>query len=80
MGPGGLIASFVVAHRSFHPAFGGKVPYVVAEIIVDGTANEMALLSNVVGSRWTEVRVGQRVRVLFEDVTNDVTLPKFRVS
>jgi len=27
---------------------------------------------------WQEVRIGMPVQVVFEDVTADVTLPKFR--
>jgi len=35
------------------------------------------LVSNVIDCPWQEVRVGMPVRVQFEDVTAEVTLPKF---
>jgi hypothetical protein len=34
--------------------------------------------SNVTDRAWDEVSVGMRVYVIFDDVTDDVTLPKFR--
>jgi uncharacterized OB-fold protein len=36
------------------------------------------MISNVIECPWEQVRVGMRVRVVFDDVTADVTLPKFR--
>ena len=35
------------------------------------------LLSNVIGCPWEDVKVGMPVRVIFEDVTPEMTLPKF---
>jgi hypothetical protein len=36
------------------------------------------LVSNVIDCPWQEVRVGMPVRVVFDDVTAEVTLAKFR--
>jgi hypothetical protein len=35
------------------------------------------LISNVIGCPWEDVKVGMAVKVLFEDVTPEVTLAKF---
>jgi hypothetical protein len=68
----------VVVHYVSIPAFQDDVPYVVAHITLDGTDNRVTMISNVIECPWQEVKVGMPVRVVFEDVTPEVTLPKFR--
>jgi uncharacterized OB-fold protein len=74
----GWVASYVVVHYSAAPAFAAELPYVVATIALDGTDGVVRLTSNVVGCPPDAVRVGMRVGVVFDDVTSDVTLPKFQ--
>jgi uncharacterized OB-fold protein len=74
----GTVVSFVVVHYVAIAAFEPDVPYVVAHIVIDGTNDRVVMISNVIGCSWPEVRVGMRVRAVFEDVTPEVTLPKFR--
>ena len=71
----GRIHSFVVFHRVYHPGFAGEVPYVVAVVELEEGPR---LTSNVVGCEARAVRSGMPVEVVFEDVTEAVTLPKFR--
>jgi uncharacterized OB-fold protein len=70
----GHVYSFVVFHRMYHPAFAKEVPYVVAVIELDEGPR---LVSNVVGIDPGSVRCGMRVQVTYDDVSPDVTLPKF---
>jgi uncharacterized OB-fold protein len=71
----GTIYSYTVVHRA--PAqFADDAPYVVA--LIDLTEG-VRLMSNVVGSPPADVHIGARVSVVFDDVTPDVTLPKFRL-
>ena len=72
------IESYVVVHYVSLPAFADDVPYVVAQIIIDGTEGHVILTSNVVDHPWEEVRVGMPLRVVWDDVTPEFTLPKFR--
>lgn len=74
----GTVASFVVVHYVSIPAYQGDVPYVVAHIALDGSDGEITMVSNVIDCPWEQMRVGMSVRVVFDDVTADVTLPKFR--
>jgi uncharacterized OB-fold protein len=74
----GRIVSYVVVHYVSVPAFAQDVPYTIAHIAMDGTDGNVELTSNLVDIPWEEVRVGMPVRVVFEDVTPEVTLPKFR--
>jgi uncharacterized OB-fold protein len=71
----GKIYSFTIYRVPYHPAFKDDIPYVVAIIQLDeGPRME----SNVIGCQVEEVRMEMPVVVAFDDVTGEVTLPKFR--
>ena len=78
LGETGKVYTYVVVHYVSVPAFQDDVPYVIAHITIDGTDERVRLMSNVIGCPWEDVRVGMPVRVVFEDVTPEMTLPKFR--
>lgn len=71
----GAIYTYSIVRSTYHPAFRSRVPYVVAWIDLD---EGFRMLSNVVGidDPAADVRVGQRVRVDWED-HGDVSLPRF---
>ena len=71
----GTVFSYVVMHRVYHPGFAGDVPYTVAVIALEEGPR---FLSNLVDCRPEEVSVGMPVEVVFDDVTAEHTLPKFR--
>jgi uncharacterized OB-fold protein len=64
-------------HQVILPAFSNDAPYVIAQILLDGCENRVRITSNVIGCPWEEVKVGMRVRVVFDDVTPEAALPKF---
>ncbi|HEX9810245.1 MAG TPA: Zn-ribbon domain-containing OB-fold protein [Alphaproteobacteria bacterium] len=70
----GRVFSFVTYHRLYHEGWDGEIPYVVAVIELEEGPR---LLSTVTGVAPNEVRCDMPVRVVFDDVTEDVTLPKF---
>lgn len=71
----GEVFSFNVMHQIYHPAFASEVPYAV---VVVKLAEGPKLISNVVDCPPEEIRIGMPVEVVFEEVSPDVTLPKFR--
>jgi uncharacterized OB-fold protein len=71
----GTVFSFAVMHQVYHPGFAADVPYAVVVVELEEGAR---MLSNVVGCPVGEIAVGMPVEVVFEDVSADVTLPKFR--
>jgi len=73
----GIIDSYVVVHQATG-AFASEVPYVLAKIALDGTSGQATISSNVTDCAWEQVKVGMRVTVFFDDVADDITLPKFR--
>ncbi len=78
LGESGTVSSFVVVHYVSVPAFADDIPYTVAQITIDGTDNHVILTSNVIDCPWEEVKVGMAVRVVYDDVTPEYTLAKFR--
>ena len=72
----GTIYSFTVARRGAGPAFKEDAPYVVALIdLKEGPR----MMSNIVTDDVDVVRIGQQVRMVYDDVTEEITLPKFAV-
>ncbi|MFP3927779.1 MAG: Zn-ribbon domain-containing OB-fold protein [Desulfobacteraceae bacterium] len=73
----GVVYTFAVYHVAYIPAFKDELPYVVATIELEEGPH---LLSNVVGCSPEVVRCGMPVEVVWEDVTDEFSLPKFRPS
>jgi uncharacterized OB-fold protein len=75
----GTVDTYVVVHHVYDPAFADDAPYVIAHVALDGTDNDVEMISNIVDRPWEEIRQGMPVEVTFDDVTPEVTLPRFRV-
>ena len=71
----GRVYSFIVVRRATHPGFAKEVPYTVAII---ETEEGPRLTSNVIGCKPEDVRIDMPVEVVFEDITKEVSLPKFK--
>lgn len=71
----GRVFSFVIFHQVYHRAFQGDVPYNVALVQLE---EGPFMFSNVVGIRNEDIRCDMPVGVVFEPVTDEVTLPRFR--
>ena len=70
----GEIFSYNVMHQVYHPGFADAVPYAVVVVKLKEGAK---LTSNLVGVAPHEIKIGMLVTVVFEDFTDEVTLPKF---
>ncbi len=70
----GEVFSSNVMHQVYHPGFAEAVPYAVVVVKLEEGAK---LNSNLVGVPLQAIRIGMPVRVVFEDITDEVTLPKF---
>ena len=71
----GRVYTFTVTHQNQAPGFREELPYVLALVELDEGPR---LMTNVVGCAPDAVRIGMAVEVVFDDVTPEVTLPKFR--
>ena len=70
----GKVSSYVTYHRAWHPAYQDKTPYNVSLIDLDEGPR---LISNVVGCKHTEVKIGMPVEIVYDD-REEYTLPQFR--
>lgn len=73
----GQVFAFNIHHQAFHPGFAEDVPYVYALIELE---EGPMISSNVVGCEPGEVRIGMPVKVVFDDITEEWTLPRFWAS
>ena len=71
----GRIFSYTVVHRAPDPAFRPEVPYVIAIVELDEGAK---LMSNIIGCSPADVRVGMKVRAVFDQVAPGIGVPKFQ--
>ena len=71
----GKVFSFVVFHRAFHKSFEKDVPYAVALVELE---EGLRLITNIVGVALDQLRCDMPVEVVFEDVSPECTLPKFK--
>ncbi|MGV3656199.1 MAG: Zn-ribbon domain-containing OB-fold protein [Noviherbaspirillum sp.] len=72
----GRIYTFTINHRPAQPSLQDKVPYAVAMIDLDEGVRMMA---NIVNARPADIAIGRRVRVVFEDAGEGMTLPQFEL-
>lgn len=73
----GTLHAFSIVYRPPRPAFQDWVPYVIALVELEGGARIPTNLVEVVPDP-SAIRIGMPLEVVFEDVTPEVTLPKFR--
>jgi uncharacterized OB-fold protein len=71
----GTIYSYTVVHQGFGP-FAADVPFVIAIVELEEGAR---MMSRIVDAPRERVAVGAAVRVTFESVGEDLTLPYFRL-
>jgi uncharacterized OB-fold protein len=71
----GEIYSFNIMHQIYHPGFAAEVPYAV---IVVKLEEGPKFISNLVGIKPHEIKIGMPVEVTFERAGEDLMIPKFR--
>lgn len=73
----GTIYSHTTLYRAGHPSFADEVPYTIVLVDLD---EGFRVLTDLVGAAPEDVAVGQRVEVLFDAVSNEFTVPRFRLA
>jgi uncharacterized OB-fold protein len=64
-----------VFHQSYFRGFDAELPYNVAEVELDEGPR---LLTNLVGISNDQIHAGMAVEIVFDDITSEITLAKFR--
>ena len=70
----GTVYSFTIIHQAANEAFTRDVPYVYAIIELD---EGYRMISNIINISPDQVVIGMRVKVVFEDATDKISIPRF---
>jgi uncharacterized OB-fold protein len=71
-----MVWSFSVMHQKSIAGFQESVPYVTALVELDEQPL-LLMVTNLPGVEASDVAVGQRVRVTFQRLTDEIALPQF---
>ncbi len=62
-------------HHAFHPGFADEIPYNLSVVELEEGAR---VVTNVIGCPVEDVKIGMDVEVVYDDVTDEFTLAKFK--
>lgn len=71
----GKVWTFSVHHMGPSKAYKGDPPHVVALVEMD---EGVKMMTNIIDCDPHDVQIGMEVEVVFDDVTDEITLPKFK--
>ena len=71
----GKVYTFTTTYQNQTPGFRESLPYIMAYVELD---EGVKMLTNLVDCAPEQVKIGMPVEVVYEDVTPEVTLAKFR--
>jgi len=71
----GKVYTFTVTNQNQAPGFRESLPYIMAYVELD---EGLKMLTNIIDCRPEEAKIGMPVEVVYDDVTPEVTLAKFR--
>jgi uncharacterized OB-fold protein len=73
----GKLYTYAIYHQAYHKGFESEVPYVTAVIELDEGPH---FLSNIIGCEPDEIKCDMPVEVVWEDITREFSLPKFKLT
>lgn len=73
----GEVYSFAVVHRPQHRSFLAEVPIVLVAVRL---SEGPIVISTLLDCDPADVHIGQKVVVVFEQASDDIALPRFRVA
>ena len=71
----GTLYSFTLMHQVYHAGFATETPYNIAQVDL---AEGLRIITNIVNCPNSELQIGMSLEVTFEDVSDEVALPKFK--
>ena len=74
----GTVYSWSVMHSGGNPGFEDKIPYTVLVVELDEQPN-LITIGNLVDGDSSELTIGAPLQVCFEKVTDEITLPQWRL-
>jgi uncharacterized OB-fold protein len=71
----GEVYTFSIVRRAPNPDWEADVPYTLAVVQLEQGPR---MVTNIIGIKPEEVKIGMKVQVAFEDATENYSLPKFK--
>jgi hypothetical protein len=71
----GKVYTFTVTYQNQAPGFRDELPYVLAYVTLD---EGVQMLTNIVGCPVDQVKIDMPVEVTFEDVNEELAIPRFK--
>jgi hypothetical protein len=71
----GKVYSWTIFHYLYHPAFSQDIPYNVAIVELEEGPR---MHTNIVGCSNEDIYIDMPVEVVFEDISEEIALPKFK--
>ena len=71
----GEVYTFAVARIPLSPEWEPDIPYTIGVIQLD---EGVRMVSNIIDCMLEDIVIGMKVEVVFDDVTDKITLPKFK--
>ena len=72
----GKIYSYVVYRQAPQPNWASRVPYVIALVELEDCGIKM--MTNIVDCKPEDVKINMDVEVVFEDATEEISIPRFK--
>ena len=74
----GTLYSYTIVWRTTMSSEGASLPYVPAVVELDG-AMGARLITNIVDSKLNDLKIGTRVEVTFDYLSNELVVPRFSI-
>ena len=71
----GKVFSFIVFHQAYAKVWADELPYAVASVELEEGPR---MMTNIIGCKTDDIKIGMPVEVQFEDITDEFALPKFK--
>jgi uncharacterized OB-fold protein len=75
----GTVYTYSLMHQKNIQGFEEDIPYMTALVELDEQPN-LLLMTNLPGAKPDEIKIGQPVEVEFQQFTDDIVLPQFRLA
>lgn len=72
----GTVYSYTVVPQATHAAWRDQVPY---NVVIVELEEDVRLISNLIGVDNEDIKIGSPVEIVYDDITEEITLPRFRV-
>jgi uncharacterized protein len=76
----GTVYSYVIVYQPLLPAFQSRAPYDVVQVTPDGAPNVRLIGNLAEGEPRERLQVGSTVEVVFDDTSDGISIPRWRLT